>query len=80
MAVLAKELGQLKVAMKAAADDTGQFESLAAVSSAADAAQTGDGATAIAKLKTAGQWAWDTATKIGVSVAAEAIKKAIGLG
>jgi len=80
LVVLADELGKLKIALKWAADDTGQLESLVAVSSAEDAARTGDGATAMAKLKAAGNWAWETATKIGVPVAAEAIKKAIGLG
>ena len=80
LAVLADELGRLKIALRGAANDTGQLESLVAVSSAEDAARSGDGATAMAKLKAAGSWAWDTATKIGVSVAAEAIKKAVELG
>lgn len=80
LAVLADELGRLKLALKGAASDTGQFESLVAVSSAEDAARSGDGTTATAKLKAAGNWALDAATRIGVSVAEEAIKKAIGLG
>lgn len=79
LATLADQLAKLKVAMKATAENTGQLESLVAVSSAEDAARKGDAAYVFAKLKTAGNWAWDTATKIGVSVAAEAIKKAIGL-
>lgn len=80
LATLAEELGKLKGEMKIAADDTEQLESLVAISSAEDAARNGDGATTITKLKAAGSWALDTATKIGVSVAAEALKRALGLG
>lgn len=79
LAVLADELSRLKVVMKDGADGTRHLESVVAVSSAEDAARNGDSATTMAKLRTAGTWAWDTATKIGVSVAAEAIKRSLGL-
>lgn len=80
LAALADELGKLKFALKGAANDTGELECLVAVSSAEDAARSGDETTAMAKLKAAGKWAWETATRIGVSVAADAIKKAMSLG
>ena len=77
---LTAQLRSLKQAMSSEAQNTSQFEAVAAVSAAEDAAQKGDGAAIIAKLRAAGTWALETATKIGVSVAAEALKKAIGLG
>lgn len=80
LAVLADELCRLKDDMKKVANDTKELEAVVAISAAEDAARKGDGSTAMAKLKAAGGWAWDTATKIGVPVAAEAIKKAIALG
>jgi hypothetical protein len=80
LSALAVQLGSLKQAMKADAQDTSHFEAVAAISAAEDAAKKNDGSTTFAKLKTAGNWAFETATKIGVSVAAEALKKTIGLG
>lgn len=49
-----------------------------AVAAAEAAARNGDGPTALEKLKKAGPWAWDVATKIGVNVASEAIKVVSG--
>lgn len=80
LSALAAQLGSLKQAMKADVQDTSHFEATAEISAAEDAAKKNDGSTAFAKLKAAGTWAFETATKIGVSVAAEALKKAIGLG
>ena len=80
ISTLAEQLRLLKQAMSSEAQDTDQFEAVAAVSAAEDAAKKRDGAAIVAKLKAAGSWAFETATKIGVSVAAEAIKKALGLG
>jgi hypothetical protein len=77
---LTAELRFLKQAMSSEAQDTNQFEAVAAISAAEDAAKKGDGAAIVAKLRTAGSWAFETATKIGVSLAAEALKKAMGLG
>jgi hypothetical protein len=48
------------------------------VAKAEQAAKTGNGAKALEYLKSAGKWAFDTAKKIGTSVAAEAIKKSMG--
>ena len=66
--------------MRKQAQSTTQFEAITAVSGAQDAARANQPSTVIEKLKSAGGWALDVATRIGVSVAAEAIKKASGLG
>ena len=79
LATLTAELGQLKTAMQAKASGTAQYAALAAVSEAEDAAKASDTPTLISKLKAAGKWAFDTATQIGVNVAAKAIGVAIGL-
>ena len=76
---LAKDLAQLRGALQKKASNADQYRALAAVSEAEEAAEKGDGPTALKRLKAAGQWALDTATKIGVSVAAKAIQSAIGL-
>ena len=80
LSALAAQLGSLKQAMRAEAQDTSHFEAVAAISAAEDAAKKTDGSTTFAKLKTAETWAFETATKIGISVAAEALKKAIEFG
>jgi hypothetical protein len=49
------------------------------ISDAAVDAKVGDRVGALGKLAAAGKWAVDVATKIGVSVAADAIKVVIGL-
>ncbi len=49
------------------------------VAEAEIAATAGDGPTALMHLRNAGKWALDIATKIGATLAAEAIKKAMGL-
>jgi uncharacterized protein YjbI with pentapeptide repeats len=75
---LAEELGQLRVALKRETDDAPEAdEAIGAVASAQKAADVGDGAGALQHLKTAGRWAFGIAEKIGVSVAAEAIKRAM---
>jgi len=79
LAALVSELARLKTAMQAEANSTAHYTALAAVSEAEDAAKQRDTSTLVSKLKAAGSWAFDTATKIGVSVAAKAIQVAIGL-
>ncbi|MQW55277.1 hypothetical protein [Sinorhizobium meliloti] len=79
MEKLAEELLSLKQCMAGQASTTEHFESLAAISAAEDAARKGDKATVLAKLKAAGSWALDAATKIGIAITTEAIKKSAGL-
>ncbi len=79
--MLAPQLAQLKEEMlKRANGTTEQLLSIAAVSAAEDAARKSENSEVIEKLKSAGTWAFDVASKIGVSVAAEALKQAVGLG
>lgn len=74
---LADELKRLRTSMKEANDKDDQDEAIGAVAAAEKAAVKGDGQTALQHLKTAGTWALGIAEKIGVSVAAEAIKRAM---
>jgi hypothetical protein len=82
--VLSTELERLRHVMLrelAAADSSepDQAIAIAAVANAEKAAKAGDAPATLTHLKAAGKWAWDTATKIGVSVAAKAIEGAMGL-
>jgi hypothetical protein len=54
-----------------------QDEAIGAVAAAVKTASKGDGPTTLQHLKAAGQWALGIAEKIGVAVAAEAIKRAL---
>ncbi len=73
---LAEELGRLRTAMKLETEGTReQDKAIAAVAEAEEAANNGDGSMTLRHLKTAGKWALGIAEKIGVSVAAEAIKR-----
>jgi hypothetical protein len=74
---LAKELGQLRAAMKKAEGKDDQDEAIGAVAAAEKAAVNGDGPTTLQHLNTAGKWALGIAEKIGVTVATEAIKRAM---
>lgn len=78
-ATLARELDQLKAELAQLASDRDHYAALVAVSDAAVNAKAGDGVGALGKLTAAGKWAFDVATKIGVSVAADAIKVAAGI-
>ena len=51
----------------------------ASIANAEDATKKGETSNIFSHLKSSGQWAFDTATKIGVSVAAKAIQGAMGL-
>jgi len=75
---LAEELTRLRAAMKQETQGTReQDKAIVAVADAEEAAVKGDGPTVLQYLKTAGTWAFGVAEKIGVSVAAEAIKRAM---
>jgi hypothetical protein len=77
---LAEELGRLRSAMKQESEGTReQDKAVAAVAEAEEAAIKGDGRASLRHLNTAGKWALGIAEKIGVPVAVDAIKKALGL-
>jgi uncharacterized protein YjbI with pentapeptide repeats len=76
---LAEELGRLRSVMKQETEGTReQDKAVAAVAEAEEAAIKGDGPATLRHLKPAGKWALGIAEKIGVAVAADAIKKALG--
>ena len=73
---LAEELTRLRAAMKQETEGTReQDKAIVAVADAEEAAIKGDGPTTLQHLKTAGKWTLGVAEKIGVAVAAEAIKR-----
>jgi hypothetical protein len=76
--VLAEELERVLITAKAQAGPS-QKPSLRALSEATEVARSGNLNGTLEKLETAGGWALEIATKIGTTVAAEAINKALGL-
>jgi hypothetical protein len=76
---LADELRRLREAMEREAADPGHKVAVAAVEAAEHSARQKDGPKTIEFLKTAGKWALSVAEKIGVDLAKEAIKGALGI-
>src|SRR5271157_4669312 len=76
---LADDLVKLRAALQREATEPEHDVAIGNVSMAAKAAKEGNGPKALEYLKAAGKWALDTATKVGVSVASDALTKAIGL-
>jgi hypothetical protein len=75
---LAEELTRLRAAMKQETEGTReQDKAIVVVADAEEAAINGDGPTTLQHLKAAGKWALGIAEKIGVTVATEAIKRAM---
>jgi hypothetical protein len=72
---LAGELAQLRREMRARADEADHDEAVGAVASA----EKGYGPLSLDKLRSAGKWALEVATDISTTIAAEAIKKSMGL-
>jgi len=78
LAALAGELSRLRVAMRGRAGTPEEDQAVADIGQAELSAKSNDGPGALQHLRRAGQWALDTATSIGVNVAAAAIKAAAG--
>jgi hypothetical protein len=76
---VADELQALRLAMKKEATSLDQDRAVGEVAAAEEAARKGDGPTMLHKLAAAGSWAFDVATKIGVSIASAALKSQLGL-
>jgi hypothetical protein len=79
MPALAAQLSTLRLKLKDEATGPEHYSSMGAVASAETCAKKGDGEDALEHLAKAGKWALGIAEKIGVPVATEALKKAIGL-
>ena len=76
---LASELAQLRKAMREQATSAEHDIAVGEVAAAEAATTKGDGPTVLGHLKKAGEWAFEVATKIGVSVATAALKTSLGL-
>jgi hypothetical protein len=76
---LARELTQLRSAMRQEATAPEHDVAIGEVAAAEAAATEGDGSKALQHLRNAGKWAWNVATQIGVSTASAALKISLGL-
>jgi len=76
---LVSELDQLRVAMRAEARELENDEAIASVVQAQKAAETGNEASVMDRLKSAGKWGLGIAEKLALTAASEAIKKAMTL-
>jgi hypothetical protein len=74
---LAEELSRLRQEMRKDAIEPEHDIAISEIAKAEQAAKAGNGSKAVAHLKTAGKWALDVATKVGTSLAMEAIKKSV---
>ncbi len=78
-AALQQELSQLRQAMLQEPPTPEHEKAIRTVAAAEAAARNGDRSKALKQLRNAGHWTLDFATKIGASLATEAIKEAAGL-
>ena len=76
---LAAELSALREALLKEAKEADQYAVIGTVASAETEAKNGNGPRALEYLSKAGSWALETASKIGVTVAAAALKEALGI-
>lgn len=76
---LAEELRSLRAALLTNATAAEEYAAIGAVASAEIAAVEHDEPTTLKYLSQAGKWALDTATKIGTTIAAAALKESLGI-
>lgn len=76
---LAADLERLRSEMKAVATEPDHDVAIGQVAAAEKAAKEGDAEGASNALKNAGKWALSVAEKIGVGVATQALKSALGI-
>jgi hypothetical protein len=76
---LKEELATLRAAMRKEAIEPAHDMAVAEIASAEMAAEKGDGPSVLEHLAKAGRWALGVAIAIGAALAAEVIKKAIGV-
>lgn len=76
---LAAELSKLRAILKEKATDDEHDISVGSLALAEQAAKKGDGSKSLEYLAKTGKWALDAATQIGTTIAAEAIKKSLGM-
>jgi hypothetical protein len=76
---LAEQLGSLRLELLKEAQTPEQYIAIGAVASAETEAKQANGPKALEYLSKTGTWVLDVATKIGITVAAAAIKESIGI-
>ncbi len=76
---LAGELEKLRTEMRGRAQDAEHDVATGQIAEAEQCAKEGNQKGVVSHLKKAGAWALDIATKVGVDVAAAAIKASLGL-
>ena len=76
---LADQLCILRVQLRKQAQSAEHDAAIGAVAQAEVAAKSGNGSAMLEALASAGKWALEIAEKIGVTLAAFAIRKALGL-
>jgi len=76
---LANELSKLRVYLKEKATDAEHDITVGSLALAEQAAKKGDGSKTLEYLAKTGKWVLDAATQIGATLAAEAIKKSLGM-
>jgi len=79
LARLAEELETLRQELRRRATTREHDAVVAEIGAAAGEAERGDGQGALRRLRAAGQWALNAATSIGTTVAATAIRAAMGM-
>jgi hypothetical protein len=79
LAKLAEELARLRAAMDQQAAAPGEKLATGAVAAAEQSARQNDGPKTVEYLKTAGKWALGVAEKLGIELAKEALKGALGM-
>jgi hypothetical protein len=79
LAKLADDLAKLRQAMKSEATEPEHDLAVSEIAKAEQAAKAKDSPKVAQSLKGAGKWALDVATKIGTSLATEAIKESMGM-
>jgi hypothetical protein len=76
---LANELATLRQAMIKESKEVGHSIAVGEIAKAEQAATSKDATKVVEYLKAAGQWALDIASKVGVPIAIEALKRAMGI-
>jgi hypothetical protein len=79
LSALAGELATLREAMSREAKEIGHYIAIGEVAKAEEAANAKDSSRMAQSLKAAGKWTLDVATKIGTSLATEALKESMGM-
>ena len=77
---LAVELDTLKQALIQQATSSADYQAVAEIQAAKEAASAGDEPTFWSHLANAGRWAFDVAVGIGTEMAAAALNRALGIG